>query len=68
MYVRLRCKLAEIMEGVDLSACAEGDVIRLNERDAMLLIKGGWAEDAQDERVSVARERRAAIAADRLSS
>lgn len=65
MYVRLKSKLAEMMEGVDLSAYAEGDVFQLDERDATLLIKGGWAVRVDDERVSVNPARRPAIAADR---
>ena len=44
MRVRLTVKLAKVVEGVDLSAYAEGDVIELTEFDANLLIKGGWAE------------------------
>ena len=44
MYVRLTAKLADVMEGVDLSAYAEGDVVDLPDREAELLISGSWAE------------------------
>ena len=67
MYVRLTCKLAEIMEGVDLSASAEGDVIELADRDATLLIKGGWAQRVDAKRVSSTPAWRSDIAADRHS-
>ena len=68
MHVRLTVKLAEVVEGVDLSAYAEGDVIELAERDANLLIKGGWAERApQEERVTYAPNARPAVAADHSS-
>ena len=49
MLVRLAKKLAEMIDGIDLSHCAEGDVIELAERDARLLIAEGWAERAPDE-------------------
>jgi hypothetical protein len=68
MYVRLTCKLAEIMEGVDLSTHAEGDVIELTEPDGMLLVKGGWAQRVDDQRVGIIPPRRSAIAADGTSS
>jgi hypothetical protein len=68
MHVRLTVKLAEVVEGVDLSAYVEGDVIELAERDANLLLMGGWAERVpQEERVTHLPNRRAAIAADRSS-
>ena len=67
MLVRLTAKLAEAMEGVDLSAHTEGDVIELSESDASLLIRGGWAERiATEERVTHAPAWRPEIAADRV--
>ena len=47
MLLRLRTKLAEVIDGIDLSHCAEGDVIELSDRDARLLIAEGWAERAE---------------------
>lgn len=44
MLVRLTVKLAEVVNGLDLSHCAEGDVIDVTERDAAMLIAEGWAE------------------------
>jgi hypothetical protein len=44
MMVRLTKKLAETMDGVDVSQCAEGDVIELPRQRAELLIAEGWAE------------------------
>ena len=68
MYVRLTSKLAEKMEGVDLSRYAEGEVVDLSEADALLLITGGWAERvAQEERVDRTPAWRAATAADQKS-
>lgn len=66
MRVRLTTKLAEVVEGVDLSAHAEGDVIDLKDGDATLLIRGGWAERVfNEERVTHLPAWRPAIAADR---
>ena len=65
MRVRLTTKLAEVVEGVDLSAHAEGDVIELTDGDAALLIRGGWAERvAAEERITYVPWRQA-VAADR---
>ena len=53
MFVRLNVKLAEILNGVDLSHCAEGDVLQMSERDGSMLLAEGWAERvADDELVS----------------
>ena len=53
MLVRLTVKLADLVDGIDLAHCSEGDVIELAERDAELLIAEGWAERvAQEERVT----------------
>lgn len=68
MRVRLTAKLAEVVNGVDLSASREGDVVELPRRQAEMLIAERWAE-----RISDAHECRAAswprgaraIAADR---
>ena len=42
--VRLTVKLAEAVNGVDLSHSHEGDVIQLDSRDALMLLAEGWAE------------------------
>ena len=66
MYVRLTAKLAEVVEGVDLSNHNEGDVFELADQDGALLIRGGWAERIQDEeRISTAPAWRSSVAADR---
>jgi hypothetical protein len=44
MLVRLTKKLANIVNGIDLSHCDEGDVIELPPRHALLLIADHWAE------------------------
>ena len=68
MRVRLNAKLAEVVEGVDLSSYAEGDLIDLTEPEAKLLVAGGWAERVPVEvRVSRVPVLRPAIAADRAS-
>ena len=42
MRVRLTRKLAEMIDGVDLSANQVGDVLELNAREASLLVAEGW--------------------------
>jgi hypothetical protein len=65
MYVRLTAKLADRMEGVDVSAYAEGDIIDLAERDAKLLLMGNWAEPVgPEQRISSFARSPSAIAAD----
>ena len=46
MLVRLKMKLAEIVNDVDLSHCTEGDVIDVAHRQGKMLIAEGWAERA----------------------
>ena len=65
MRVRLMVNLAEIVEGIDLSAYSEGDLIELSNEDARLLIAGGWAERVKDQRLSSITESRSAVAADK---
>ena len=43
MRVRLTRKLAESVDGVDLSRCHVGDSLNLPARDARLLIAEHWA-------------------------
>jgi len=43
MMVRLTRKLAERVDGVDLSRSHEGDVLDLSRHDAQLLMAEGWA-------------------------
>lgn len=44
MLVRLTKKLADVVNGIDLRHCNEGDVIELPARHAALLTVEGWAE------------------------
>jgi hypothetical protein len=44
MLIRLTRKLAECVDGIDLSRSREGDVLELSRRDAGLLVAEGWAE------------------------
>jgi hypothetical protein len=44
MRVRLIRKLADVLDGVDVSAHAVGDVLRLAPVEGELLIAEGWAE------------------------
>ena len=48
MRIRLTAKLAEVVDGIDLSHCVEGNVIELSERQAHLLMREGWAEPAHE--------------------
>jgi hypothetical protein len=43
MQIRLTRKVAQVLDGVDVSAHCEGDVFTLPVREAELLIKEGWA-------------------------
>jgi hypothetical protein len=44
MLVRLTAKLAEVVNGIDISPYHEGDVVELPERDCRMLIAEHWAE------------------------
>lgn len=44
MYVRLTRKLAEMLDGIDLSGRSVGDVLSLTPPQGELLIAEGWAE------------------------
>jgi hypothetical protein len=44
MLVRLTAKLADVVNGVDISRYREGDVVELPERDCRMLIAEHWAE------------------------
>jgi hypothetical protein len=44
MRVRLTVKLAEVVNGIDLSGHVEGDVLELPTRQARLLLAEKWAE------------------------
>lgn len=71
MRVRLTKKLAEIVNGLDLSHCDEGDVIDLPARHAQMLVIEGWAEDVVDDALPNSsplwRPRARDVAADRLA-
>jgi hypothetical protein len=41
-------KLANQLNGIDLSSIKVGEVVRLPERDAMMLVLEGWAELVHD--------------------
>ncbi len=43
MLIRLTRKLAECVDGIDLSRSREGDVLDLSRHDAQLLMAEGWA-------------------------
>ena len=44
LRVRLIRKLAERLNGVDLSKVCVGDVLDLSSKDARILVAEGWAE------------------------
>jgi hypothetical protein len=50
MWVRITRRLAERVNGVDLSGRVVGDLIDLAQRDAELLIAEGWATGIVTER------------------
>jgi hypothetical protein len=43
MKVRLTKKFAEEIDGIDLSRVEVGDLLLLPRRDALLLVREGWA-------------------------
>ena len=43
MQIRLTRKFAEVIDGIDLSSHAVGDVFNLSREDARLLVAEGWA-------------------------
>jgi hypothetical protein len=43
MRVRLVRKLADVLDGIDVSAHSSGDILELSRRDAELLIAERWA-------------------------
>jgi len=51
VVIRLTRKLAECIDGVDLSRWSVGELMRLEVREALLLIAEGWAEPVQAERL-----------------
>ena len=68
MRVRLTAKLAEVVNGVDISRYREGDVVELPERDGHMLIAERWAEAVPTPAVRPSqawRPDKRAIAADR---
>ena len=48
LRVRITRKLADQLNGLDLSRVRVGDVLELSERDAAMLIREGWAERVGD--------------------
>ena len=44
MRIRLTRKFATFLNGLDLSRINVGDIVFLPERDAVMLIREGWAE------------------------
>jgi hypothetical protein len=51
MLVRLTKKLANVLNGIDLTHCNEGDVIDVPERYAHLLTAERWAESVDQDEV-----------------
>jgi hypothetical protein len=50
--IRLIRKLAQSMNGVDVSRLNVGDIIELDERRADMMVQLGWAERAGDDIIS----------------
>ena len=44
MYVRLKKKLANIMDGVDVSQARTGDLLNVSDSQGEILIAEDWAE------------------------
>jgi hypothetical protein len=65
MRVRVTRKLADLINGIDLSSRHVGDIIELPGRDAEILIAEGWAKLIQSNSRGHARRGARAEAADR---
>jgi hypothetical protein len=52
MRIRLIRKLAECIDGVDLSECNVGDVLEVSRREGELLIAEGWGTLLPERRAS----------------
>ena len=48
MLIRLTRKLADCLDGVDVSHYSVGDVLDVPRREAHMLVAEGWAEPAAD--------------------
>jgi len=57
MKVRLTKKLAERLDGVDVSGREEGEVLDLPLRDATMLVNERWAIPERRERIAPGQER-----------
>jgi hypothetical protein len=70
MRIQLIRKLADHLDGIDVSAYREGDVFDLSRREAELLIAEGWAipsfEEAVNEIRGISAVPELAMAADRF--
>ncbi len=53
MQVRLLRKLADVVDGIDLSGRVVGEIIDLSEDEADLLVAEGWAEPAEEQVVDL---------------
>jgi hypothetical protein len=59
MLVRLMCKYAEKIDGVDLKGCAPGDLLEVSHSEGRLLLAEQWAipERRQGQSLCVHRRR-----------
>lgn len=49
MYVRLTCKLANILNGLNVTNDRVGDVIEVSQPHGYMLLAEGWAERVSEE-------------------
>ena len=49
MFVRLTRKLADTLDGVDVSRARVGDIIQVSDEEGVALIAEGWAERPDDQ-------------------
>jgi hypothetical protein len=59
MWIRLTRKLAQLLDGIDVSQYKVGDVFELTRAEGELLIAEGWAEPYVRVRARVYRQRKA---------
>jgi hypothetical protein len=65
MLVRLTRKLANEVDGIDLSPWKVGDILEMSPRDALMLVAEGWAELLERRELGPAGQRPRSLAADR---
>jgi hypothetical protein len=66
VLVRLTAKLANVVNGLDVTQCEEGDVIDVADRDGQMLVAERWAKPvSREEAIRCPKRPDRAVAADK---